>query len=195
MKPRSMPFAAVIAFAVIVAAGQARAEATADNPSHRGWFSEIRLGVLAHDQAPIVDNVETGADLNIEVLFRSPRGLRRIGAPRPHAGITLAPEGTSLGYAGLTWERDFRSHWFVSGGFGVAVHDGDPLRESQQTPQEQASEKALDCRAVVHLYVGAGYRFSRRWNVAAHYEHLSNGTLCDSNDGLENIGIRIGRVF
>jgi hypothetical protein len=31
--------------------------------------------------------------------------------------------------------------------------------------------------------------------VSAHYEHLSNGTTCVVNEGLENIGIRVGRVF
>jgi lipid A 3-O-deacylase len=151
--------------------------------------------VLAHDQAPIVDNVESGTDLNLEVLFASPRGLSGIGSPRPHVGITLSSEGTSLAYAGLTWEHNFQSRWFVDGSVGLAVHDGDPMQEDEQTLREAETEKALGCRVVFHLGVGAGYRISPHWNVAAHYEHLSNGTICGSNEGLENIGIRVGRVF
>ena len=193
MKPGSIAIAVVIA--VAVAGHPARAQETTDSESRQRWLSEIRVGVFAHDQAPLVDNVESGTDLNVEALFRSPRSLRGIGAPRPHVGITLASEGTSLAYAGLTWEHDFRSHWFLDGSLGLAIHDGDPLQEHYQTQREAATEKAMGCRIVAHLSVGAGYRISPHWNVAAHYEHLSNATLCGSNDGLENIGIRVGRVF
>jgi lipid A 3-O-deacylase len=181
---RCLAFAAVC----MVAAG-ARAE-TGD-----GVVSEIRVGVFAHDEAPIVANVETGIDVNAEVLFTSPRVLRGIGGPRPYLGASFATEGTSHIHAGLSWEHDFGSRWFVSGAIGLAAHDGDPLDEAEQTPHEQETEKALGCRVVAHLYASAGYRLSRRWNVSAHYEHLSNGTTCVVNEGLENIGIRVGRVF
>jgi lipid A 3-O-deacylase len=180
-----------IAIAVVLAmAGPAWAE-----DAGHSWVSELRVGVLAHDEAPIVANVESGADFNAELLFVSPRALRGIGAPRPYAGVTYAPEGTSHVHAGLSWEHDFARRWFVTGALGLALHDGEPLQEWEQTTYEQASEKALGCRVVFHLYAGAGYRLSRRWNVAAHYEHLSNATLCPTNEGLENIGVRVGWVF
>jgi hypothetical protein len=171
MKPHSLAIAVVLA--IYVTAGPARAQETTASRPPQGWPSEMRVGLLAHDQAPIVDNVESGMDLNLEVLF----------------------EGTSLAYAGLTWEYNFRPSWFVDGSVGLAVHDGDPLQEDEQTLREAETEKAMGCRVVFHLGVGAGYRISPHWNVAAHYEHLSNGTICGSNEGLENIGIRIGRVF
>lgn len=157
--------------------------------------SEVRVGVLAHDQAPIVNNVESGTDLNVEVMFNSPAILDGIGSPRPHVGATIASEGTSILYAGLNWQHDFNTRWFVSADLGLAAHDGDPLQESEQTPYEQQTEKALGCRVVLHVAVGAGYRFSPRWNMGLHYQHLSNATLCGSNEGLENIGVRVGYVF
>lgn len=189
MTSRSIVTALALAFA---AAGN---QAMAEDALQDGWLSEIRVGLLAHDQAPLVDNVESGVDLNVELLFRSPRSLRGIGAPRPGVGVTLASEGTSLAFAGLTWEHDFQSRWFLTGSLGFAVHDGDPLQEEEQTLVEMETEKALGCRATAHVTVGAGYRVSHRWNVALHYEHLSNATLCDTNEGLENIGVRVGRVF
>jgi lipid A 3-O-deacylase len=193
MKPCSIAIAVVLA--VVVAASQAHAQEAADSQPRQPWLSEIRVGVLAHDQAPLVNNIEAGTDLNLEVLFPSPRILHGIGSPRPHIGVTIASEGTSLAYAGLTWEYNFRSGWFLVGGAGLAAHDGDPLQEEEQTQREAETEKALGCRVVAHFGVGAGYRISSRWNVAIHYEHLSNATLCGSNEGLENIGVRVGRVF
>jgi lipid A 3-O-deacylase len=190
MRKHCSPAFAALAWAIALT-GPAWAEETDD----QGWLSEIRVGVLAHDQAPIVANVETGIDFNAEVLFSSPRVLRGIGAPRPYLGASFASEGTSHLHAGLSWQHDFGSRWFVSGAIGLAAHDGDPLDEADQTPYEQETEKALGCRVVAHLYASAGYRLSRRWNVSAHYEHLSNGTTCVVNEGLENIGIRVGRVF
>jgi hypothetical protein len=185
---------AIAAALALASSGRpARAEESAGEA--QGWLSEMRVGVLAHDKAPIIADVESGADLNIELLFASPHALRRLDAPRPIVGVTLASEGTSYAYAALNWQDEFGSRWFLMGSLGLAVHDGDPLQESEQTLYEQETEKALGCRVNFYVAVGAGYRLSRRWNVAAHYEHLSNATLCETNEGLESIGIRVGRVF
>jgi lipid A 3-O-deacylase len=180
-----------IAFAAVcfLAAG-ARAET-----GEQGLLSEIRVGLLAHDQSPIVADVESGIDFSADVLFASPRSLEGFGEPRPYVGVTLAEEGISHLHGGLGWDYDVGGRWFVSGALGLAVHDGDPLQEWEQTQYEQETEKALGCRVVFHLYAGVGYRLSRRWNVSAHWEHLSNGTLCPTNEGLENIGFRIGLVM
>ena len=179
----------IVFAAVCLVAAAARAE------TGGGLVSEIRVGLLAHDEAPIVADVESGIDFSADVLFSSPRSLEWFGAPRPYLGVTLAEEGVSHLHGGLGWDYDVGGRWFVSGALGLAVHDGDPLQEWEQTQYEQETEKALGCRVVFHLYAGVGYRLSRRWNVSAHYEHLSNATLCPTNEGLENIGIRVGRVF
>jgi hypothetical protein len=176
---------ALVIVALVAAAPDARADP----------FSEIRIGVLAHDQAPVIKDKEEGTDFNAELLFASPSFLDAIGSPRPYVGFTAASEGTSHIHAGLGWEGNLAERWFLYGNLGLAAHDGDPLLEEDQTPDEQMAEKALGCRVNFHLAVGAGYRLSRRWNLAIHYEHLSNATLCESNGGIENIGVRLGYAF
>lgn len=158
-------------------------------------ISELRIGLLAHDQAPIIKDKEEGTDFNAELLFTSPEILEGIGSPRPYVGFSAASEGASHIHAGLSWQEDVAERWFIYGNLGLAAHDGDPLLEDDQTPEEQMTEKALGCRVNFHLAVGAGYRLSRRWNLAVHYEHLSNATLCESNGGIENIGVRLGYTF
>lgn len=194
--PQGAGRAFAIALAALFAHGEASAQ-TADQPAADSdpFVSEVRIGVFAHDQAPLLHNTETGTDINAEVLFAAPDVLDRIGAPRPHVGVTYSLEGTSHAYAGLTWERDFNGGWFLTGGLGLAVHDGDPLDKDEQDAIEFETEKALGCRVNIHWGIGAGYRISEHWNVALHYEHLSNAYLCVSNEGLENIGLRVGRRF
>ncbi len=150
------------------------------------------MGVLAHDQRRSW-TMSSPAQTSISKCC-SGRPVACAGSvrQRPHVGITLSSEGTSLAYAGLTWEHNFRSGWFLDGSVGLAVHDGErPRRKNEQTLEEAETEKAMGCRLVFHLGVSAGYRISPHWNVAAHYEHLSNGTICGGNEGLENIGIRV----
>src|SRR5207253_650138 len=95
---------AVLAVTISVTAGTARAE---------GIFSEVRLGVLAHDVG-FLGGREPGADINAEVLFVSPfpddwgstwpQWLRWIARPRPHIGGDVNTAGaTSQAYLGLTW--------------------------------------------------------------------------------------------
>lgn len=173
----------------------ARADA-ADEDS--GWLSEFRLGLLAQDRGPIVNDVESGAAVNAELLFNSPRLLDAIGSPRPHLGISAAtdPDATSYAYAGLTWEYDFQQHWFLVGGLGLAIHNGETLRKSEQNPDDWGRVKTLGCRVDFHWGIGAGRRLSEDWNVALHYEHVSSGDVCIKGAlGLENVGIRFGRLF
>jgi len=43
--------------------------------------------------------------------------------------------------------------------------------------------------------IDLGYRFAGRYAVMAHFSHISNANLCDSNEGMENVGIRLGYLF
>ncbi|MEZ5994415.1 MAG: acyloxyacyl hydrolase [Hyphomonadaceae bacterium] len=169
-----------------------------DQRGERGWLSEIRLGLLAQDNGPIVNSVESGAAINFEVLFNSPRALSAIGSPRPHVGISAATDSyaTSYAYAGLTWERELQQDWFLIGGFGLALHNGEYLRKSEQPPEDWSRQKTLGCRVDFHWGVGAGRRFAGNWNAALHYEHVSSADVCIKGAlGIENVGIRFGRVF
>ncbi|MBI3438390.1 MAG: acyloxyacyl hydrolase [Proteobacteria bacterium] len=146
-----------------------------------------------------MNSVESGAAVNFEALFNSPGALSGIGAPRPHVGVSLATDSyaTSYAYAGLTWQRDFQQDWFLVGGFGLALHNGRYLRKSEEPPELWHRQKTLGCRVDFHWGVGVGRRLSRHWNVAFDYEHVSSGDVCGVRGtlGLENVGVRVGRVF
>lgn len=180
------------------AAQAAGAPADQSTPEERRWLSEVRLGLLGQDIGPITNDVESGAAVNLEVLFNAPDMLRSIGSPRPHLGVSAAtdPYATSYVYAGLTWEHEFREHWFLIGGFGLALHDGEFLRKSDLAPEEWGRQKTLGCRVDFHWGIGVGRRLSERWNFALHYKHVSSGDVCVRGAlGLENVGFRAGYVF
>ena len=92
----------------IVAAGLAATGLTATGPTmavaQTQMVDEFKFGVLAHDIAVFDSHVETGADVNFEMLFTPPDFLGGIGSPRPHLGGSLSTAGnTNTGYFGLTW--------------------------------------------------------------------------------------------
>ena len=160
-------------------------------PVHRGddFLSEVRLGGLAHDQGPFSSNKEDGFDMNLEVLFLSPDFLDAIGSPRPHAGLTLNSSGdTSQAYLGLSWEWDFWDGAFAGFSLGGAVHDG-------ETTNAPLDRKELGCPVLFRESIDVGYRFDKTNALMVHLDHISNAKLCDTNEGLENIGIRYGYRF
>jgi len=161
------------------------------------FVSEVRVGGAFHDRGIFSDAEEDGADVTAEVLFASPGVLRWLGRPRPHLGLAAATdaEATSYLYFGLTWEVDVVQDWFLHGSLGGAVHDGDPLLEREQTAEQRATQKALGCRALLRESVGVGYRVTERVNLMLYVDHISNANLCDSNEGLDNFGGRIGWRF
>ena len=171
-----------------VAAPAARPPAPA---ARRGdeFLSEVRLGALAHDQGPFSSNKEDGADINLELLFVSPDFLADIGSPRPHAGLTLNTSGdTSQAYLGLSWEWDFWDGAFAGFSLGGAVHNG-------ETSNAPLDKKELGCSVLFRESVDFGFRLDENNSLMVHLGHISNAKLCDTNEGLENIGIRYGYRF
>ncbi|MEL7029777.1 MAG: acyloxyacyl hydrolase [Pseudomonadota bacterium] len=162
-----------------------------------GLLSEVRVGGAFHDRGLFSDAEEDGIDVTAEALFASPGFLRWVGKPRPHLGLAAATdaEATSYLHFGLTWQADIFRGVFIEGSLGGAVHDGDPLREEDQTAAQRATQKALGCRVLLRESVGAGYRLTERLNFSVYVDHISNANLCDSNEGLDNIGARLGWRF
>ncbi|NWG45295.1 MAG: acyloxyacyl hydrolase [Alphaproteobacteria bacterium] len=157
---------------------------------------EIRGGILAHDAGLFSSPKENGVDLNAELLFPSPALLGFLGSPRPHIGGNLASDGISFGYAGLAWDWSLTRSWFVTASFGGAIHDADQLTEDDLRPgQRESSVRLLGCQALFHLALGLGYQLTEAVNVHLYADHISNATLCDKNEGLENAGIRLGYEF
>ena len=71
----------------IVAAGLA---ATGPTMAVAQVVDEFKFGVLAHDIAVFDSHVETGADVNFEMLFTPPDFLGGIGSPRPISAVPSA---------------------------------------------------------------------------------------------------------
>lgn len=160
----------------------------AENPLW-GLISEIRLGALQHDEGPFSRNKEGGADINLEVLFASPGLLDILWSPRPHLGLSGHTEGdTNQLYLGLTWEWKFLTNAFFDFSLGGAVHNG-------ETTNAPLGRKELGCSVLFRESLDLGYRFAGRHGVMIHLGHISNASLCDENEGLENFGIRYGYLF
>jgi lipid A 3-O-deacylase len=167
--------------------------APAGSPAARpgeGVVSEVRLGAMYHDAGIFGQNKEDDViDANLEILFGSPRFLRFLWSPRPHVGATYAPGGntTSQAYFGLAWQYAFWRGAFVEGSLGGAVHDG--------SRSGAADQKALGCHLLFRESVSLGYTFASRHSLMVTLDHVSNANLCDSNDGLDTVGVRYGYRF
>lgn len=164
-----------------------------------GVVDELRFGLHAHDvhhaalpflvQEWRLNQVE---DVSFDILFTSPDldAFRWVGSPRPEIGATVNLDGQdSLIHANLTWQLPvFDTPFYLEAGLGGAVHNG-----------------ALTGAAPGRKNFGCTLNFYERWGVGAHigenatatltYEHTSNNGWCQQNDGLSNVGLRLGWKF
>jgi lipid A 3-O-deacylase len=170
------------------------------------WLSELRGGLTWHDPAWLAGGRESGLDINGELLFVTPfprawaeeplAGLRWLATPRPHIGFTANTAGnTSSGYFGVTWSMVLARDVFRRGDAirfdifgGGAVHDG--LRNTHLTDR-----KALGSSLLFRGGGEIGYQFTPRYSVSLFIDHMSNGGLSRSNEGLNTVGMRFGIGF
>jgi lipid A 3-O-deacylase len=169
--------------------------------SAQSIFSELRLGVLAHDVPIIADQREHGVDLNAELRFVSPvpdnwlanvaPPLRWVLDPRPNIGIEANTGGyTSQAYFGLTWTAVLfqgvlmpRDHVDLDIGFGPAFNNGHTVSRTHA---------ALGSNVLFHPSLELVYWFTPRTNVSVYFDHSSNAGLASHNTGLGNLGVRLG---
>jgi lipid A 3-O-deacylase len=168
------------------------------------FIDEVKLGVLAHDVSVFGNPDEDGVDINAEILFPHlpfgssdhPGWLNFLLTPRPNIGGSVNVEGeTSFGYFGLVWTKDVFANVFSPGdgvyasfGFGGAVHDG-------QLQRDDPNRDAFGSRVDFHLAAEIGYRFDGHFSTSIYYEHISNANLVEPNQGLNNLGLRVGYRF
>ena len=178
---KQLLFVLVLAVSALAAVSSALAEDSI--------FSEIRGGVYAHDVDFVSFNREDGADVNAELLFVSPDWLDAIWSPRPHMGVTVNTAGdTSHAYTGLTWEYDFLGPFFVDGSLGLSAHNG-------HLDTDDRDRKSLGSRVLFRLGAAVGYRLTEKVNVSLQFEHMSNAYLANENEGMDNVGLRLGFRF
>jgi lipid A 3-O-deacylase len=168
--------------AVIVAATPQ--PAAAQPPEELAPFfiiTEIRAGVLAA-------NLENGGSEDANVLINGEVLFGKLGhsyddpiwdiflRPRPHVGFSLNPGegGTNQVYAGVTWEVRLTNWAFVEASFG----GNDP--------------NSYGCATLFRESASLGFDVAERTRVLFTVDHMSNAGLCDQNQGLTNVGVRLG---
>lgn len=170
-----------------------------------GLLDEVKLGVLAHD-VRFAGGKERGADINPELLFRTPftdtwipgipSYLRWMLNPRPHFGLEVNTAGdTNQLYFGLTWTavlaRGLMSPTdglIVEYSFGPAFNDGAIVTSNPH-------RKSLGSHVLFRESLALGYAFTPQYNVSAMIDHVSNGGLAKQNQSINDFGLRLGIKF
>lgn len=174
------------------------AAAPSEPAAARFSVDEMRGGVLAQDCCGGGSNKEEGVSINLEALFSSPRFLSVVGAPRPLIGASIATDGaaTSQLYGGLEWKLEFSERFFVAGTFGATVHDGETDRFDPVADADRVRDTVFyGCRVLFRIGGDLGYEFTERVSASLHWNHISNAGLCEHNEGLDHLGLRMGYRF
>ena len=182
---RSMVVAAVLGVAVPTAA-----------VAETQLVEEFKFGVLAHDVGLFAKHIETGSDINFEMLFTPPEFFRVIGSPRPHLGGSLNTAGkTNDGYFGLTWGITLIQNlfgWgggvFANGSLGGALQDG-------FTNSAPPDRKKLGSTALFRESIELGYQLTPNLSVSGFVDHMSNANLAPHNAAITDAGARLGFKF
>ena len=165
-------------------------DAEADDFEAKSIFHEVSVGVLDHDTDHLWSGFsrESGVVINVEALF-SPSFEVLGSAIRPALGASINTSGdTSKLYAGARWRYEFEQGVFFGIGLGGAVHNGD-------TDFETVDRKALGSRVLFHIPIEVGYRFTENYTASIYFDHISNASLADANEGMDTLGVRIGYRF
>jgi lipid A 3-O-deacylase len=187
--------------ALPLAAGLLPAQAKADSV-----FSEVRLGLLAHDVPILSTQKEHGQDINGELLFTTPFSdsfasnagpdWRWLLQPRPTIGGSANTSGfTSQAYLGMTWTVPLASHVvgatdgvFLGFSFGPSFNNG-------HVSSGVDDRKALGSNVLFRESLELGYMVTSRVSVSVMFDHESNAGIANHNDGLDSLGVRLGLKF
>ena len=143
------------------------------------FAAEYRVGLSMHD---VERRIEGGPALSIEKIFDRPDWWHRY-AGRPHIGtqISLANH-THLFYAGSTWNLFQKNKFSGELAFGAASHTGN--EEIKQ------GELGYGCKVNFRELIAFGYDINDTQKIQLSAQHMSNGSLCDPNQGLTSVGLR-----
>jgi|SRR5690242_20861308 len=157
---------------------------------------EFKFGVLAHDIGLLDKHVESGADINFEMLFTPPEFFRVIGSPRPHLGGSLNTAGnTNAGYFGLTWGITLIQNLFGWGGSVFANGSPGGALQDGFTNSAPPDRKKLGSTALFRESLELGYQLTPSVSVSGFVDHMSNANLAPHNAGITDAGARLGFKF
>ena len=171
----------------------------ANQDENGNWHAnvEVKQGILAHDRGWFGKNREGfGPDYNFELMFNSPKILKKIWSPKPVVGLTqTSTGGSSLYYGGITWDANITKNWFVAGTTGIAYTNGLTKLPKGQVPtgdkKIQFGSKWLH-RGAIEL----GWNFYGNDTISLMFSHVSHGSMLDNkNHGMDEFGIRYGYRF
>ena len=60
---------------------------------------------------------------------------------------------------------------------------------------ETADRNGLGCEILFRESISAGVLFDGHHSLSLMFDHISNGGLCDDNDGQDTFGVRYGYRF
>ncbi len=170
-----------------------------DSFAMAGVIDEIRFGLHAYDVHYAALPFRVGEwdvkgieSFSADLLFVTPDSdlLYWLGSPRPEIGTTINFTGQeSLVHAGLVWQLPvLDSPVYLEGAFGAAIHNGALVGASD-------AHKNFGCRVNFYERFGVGVHASETMTATLTYEHMSNNGWCQANDGLSNLGVRLGWKF
>ena len=143
------------------------------------FAAEYRIGLSMHD---VERRIEGGPALSIEKIFDRPIWWHKF-AGNPHLGaqISLANH-THLFYAGTTWNLFQKNKFSGELAFGAAIHTGNE--------EIKEGELGYGCKINFREMIAFGYDINDTKKIQISAQHMSNGSLCDPNQGLTSVGLR-----
>jgi hypothetical protein len=168
-------------------------------------YSEVKLGILAHD-VRFLGGKESGVDLNPEIIWQSPVSdalaatvpdyLRWAVQPRPTIGGEINTSGfTNQAYVGATWSWLLASNLLRPGDgialsyfFGPGFNDGDIIAKAP-------NRKSLGAHILFREAFDLGYLITPVYQVSVFIDHVSNGGLAKQNESINDVGVRFGYRF
>lgn len=167
-------------------------------------YSEVRLGVLAHD-VRFAGGLEGGVDLNGEYTTSTlvnpdwtagaPLWVQWLLHPRAHIGVEPNLNGkTSQIYGGVTWTAELtRTLLRPEDGLEFSFMFGPALNDGEHSPH--VGHKPLGSSILFHLVTELSYRITPRFAVGLYFDHSSNGGNARYNASLNDFGLRVGYRF
>ena len=156
-----------------------------------GEAAELFGGIHAHDVDTLLTKGGFERGVDFQIGWRGDRigALRAIGAPAPHAFVSVNSTGdTNFAAAGVSWK--IGGALYLRPGIGIAIHDC--------ASRAVAGNRRIDfgSRILFEPELGIGYQLSDRVSVDASWIHLSHGQLFSrQNPGLDNFGVRLNYRF
>lgn len=187
-------------FARFAAAAVPFAAAMLGGASHAYELEEFRVGATMHNITIFDDKIgykEKGPNVEAELVFDSPDGLRWLGAPRPYAMASYNTHGrTSWAGVGLYWRIQLSENWAIEPGLGYVLHNGEidiPYPPGDPRNQEFADKNVLlGSRDLFRDTLAIERKMFPGFAMQLYYEHLSHGQILGQgrNQGMDELGLR-----